>query len=222
MIFSRSSTLRISFSLWYKSDSRFSLGRRSHSFRCKARSNVVEERIRDITPSSSEITFPTEPHQHAQRSRLPTLKVTFNNIESAIKTPANSAQHSIQKSKQHPERKLKSPTFTAKNFFRTHTNPTLLSIQQTLYPAHASPFNEAESIRSQAPNAAFADEACTFRTGWLTSATRTKQRHAENVPKNKQKPTITTKTQNRTRNPTSFFATPFNENTKHRGKLTRE
>jgi len=71
----------------------------------------------EITPSSFEISFLAELHQHAQTSRLPTLKVTFNNIESAIETPANNAKNTIQKSKQHPERKLKSLTFTPKKFF---------------------------------------------------------------------------------------------------------
>jgi len=58
---------------------------------------------------------------------MATLNVTHANIESAIKRRENSAQNTIQNSKQPSENKLKSLTFTAKKFFGTHTNDTPLA-----------------------------------------------------------------------------------------------
>jgi len=47
---------------------------------------------------------------------MPTLKHITNYVETHHKTPANSAQPTIQKQEQPPKRSQKSPAFTAKNF----------------------------------------------------------------------------------------------------------
>jgi hypothetical protein len=66
--------------------------------------------------------FPQSSRQHTQMPRMPTLKATHNNIESTIKTRANSARNTIQKHQQPAEHKQKSQASTAKKFFQTHTN----------------------------------------------------------------------------------------------------
>jgi hypothetical protein len=87
--------------------------------------NPVNTTHVSVSKTASTLTR-TQPHtttQHTQMPRIPTSKATHNNIESTIKTRANSPQSSLQKPEQSLSHKLKSRAFTAKNFFQTHTNP---------------------------------------------------------------------------------------------------
>jgi hypothetical protein len=64
---------------------------------------VVEEDNYFLYRSSSfthSFTATAVTNQHAQTSRLTTLKVPFSNIESTIKTRANSRRNTTQKQKQ--------------------------------------------------------------------------------------------------------------------------
>jgi hypothetical protein len=55
---------------------------------------------------------------------MATLNVTHANIESAIKTRANSARNTIQNRQQSLNHKQKSPAFTLKNFSRLIATPS--------------------------------------------------------------------------------------------------
>jgi hypothetical protein len=52
---------------------------------------MVEEGIRDLSPSSSEISFP-ESRQHTPKLRLTTLNATHNYVEAHHKSKANGAK----------------------------------------------------------------------------------------------------------------------------------
>jgi hypothetical protein len=77
---------------------------------------MVEEGVRELSPSSLEISFPAEHSQHTQSAPQTMQNRTTNYVETHHKTPANRTRDTIQKPKQRSERKQKNQTSTPKKF----------------------------------------------------------------------------------------------------------